>query len=507
MKPSYLTTSLLSLVLLAGCVPDVDVDKFSDLNYGGEWGVPLVNASISLSDVLAEDTLFTIDPDGGLRIIYESDSLIGFSIDDFASIPSQDPIETTVPLDIPSLSISSSLGTIAGAKFKQLKIRDGSLSFTVENTLSDTVELQVVINNADISGTTFAVNVVAPAGTSTTNVSVAGLDIDLSNNGTTENYLSFDINVLNNGGSQPGESVNLSITYQELLVGRAVGYFGQRSVNIPSGSFQLGVEAFENFLNGLYLADPTVELIVTTNVGLPLQLDVDMDGINTNNNVEELGLNPIMINGPQNVGDFDTTSIVIDKNSSNIVDFIANVPNTILYSGQGIMNPQGETGTDNFVTADGEMQVGLRLDLPLSLRTQNLIFQQDLTDLNFGGLSEDTDIVEKLTLVFRIENEFPFDADLKLDFYDQNDVLTDSVMLDLFDAADVDIDGRSTGYKVTLEEEVLTGNKIQRLLESSRLRMTVTLNTTDNGNTTVTIYEDYDIKVRLGVKAKLDYDL
>lgn len=507
MKPTLLTTSLLSAVLFSSCVPDVDVDKFNSVHYGGEWGIPLLNASISLEDVLAEDSLFTIDPNGGLRIIYESDSLIGFSIDDFASIPSQDPIETSVPMDIPSLSISSALGTIGGAKFKQLRIRDGILNFDVENNLSDTVELQVVINNADIAGSTFAVNITAPVGTSSTNVSVAGLDIDLSNNNTTENYLSFDINVLNNGGSQPGESVNLSMTYTDLLVGRAVGYFGQRSVNIPSGSFQLGVEAFENFLNGLYLADPTVELIVSTNVGLPLQLDIDMDGINSANNVEGLGLSPIQINGPQTIGNFDTTRIIIDNTTSNIVDFIANVPNTVLYSGAGIMNPQGETGNDNFVTADGKMQVGLRLDLPLSLRTQNLIFQEDITELNFGGLKEQTDIIEELTLVFRIENEFPFDADLKLDFYDANNNLTDSVFLDLFDAADVDGNGRSTGYKVTLEEEVLTGNKIQRLLSSERLRLTVTLNTTNNGNTTVTIYEDYDIQVRLGVKAKLDYDL
>lgn len=507
MKATYLTTSLLSLLLLSGCMPDVDVDKFSDLNYGGEWGIPLVNASITLSDVLAEDTLFTVDPDGGLRIIYESDSLIGFSIDDFASIPSQDPIETTVPMDIPSLSISSSLGTIAGAKFKLLRIRDGVLSIEVDNALSDTVELQVVINNGDINGNTFAVNVVAPVGVSTTNVSVADLEIDLSNNGTTENYLSFVINVLNTGGAAAGESVDMSITYEDLLVGRAVGYFGQRTVNIPSGSFQLGVEAFENFLNGLYLADPRIELIVSSNVGLPLQLDLDMDGISTSNSVESLGLNPITITGPQTLGDYDTTRIIIDNSTSNIVDFIANVPNTILYSGQGIMNPQGETGIDNFATADGEIQVGLKLDLPLSLRTQNLIFQQDLTDLNFGGLSEQADIVEELSLVFYIENEFPMDADLKLEFYNQNDLLTDSVKLDLFDAASVDANGRSTGYRITQEEEVLTGNKIQRLLESTRLKMTVTLNTTNNGNTVVTIYEDYDIQVRLGVKAKLDYDL
>ncbi len=502
-----LLSGLVCAVAVSSCVPDIDTDKFNNANYRGEWAVPLVNASVSLEDVLAEDTLFTVDPDGGLRIIYESDSLVGFSIDDFAAIPSQDPLSTTVPLDVPSISVSSSLGTIADAEFKELVVRDGKLSFDVDNQLAGTVDLRVSINNATINGQVFQVSLTAPSGVSTTEVNVAGLTMDLSNNNTTSNYISFDIEVLNNGGAVAGETVDLTMEYKDLLVGRAVGYFGQRTVNVPSGNFNLGVEAFENFLNGLYLANPTVELVVSTNVVLPLQLNLDMDGVNSAGQLSSLGLDPIVIPGPTNIGDFDTTRVIIDRTTSNIVDFIANVPNTILYSGQGEMNSNGNTGVDNFITADGEMQIGLKLDLPLSLRTQDLIFVQDLTDLDFGGLNEQTDAVEKLTLIFNIDNEFPFDADMKLRFYDAAQTLTDSVMLDLFDAAPVDANGRSTGYAVTREEEELTSVEISRLLRAKRIEMIITLNTTDNGNTTVKLYNDYDIKVRLGVIAKLDYDI
>lgn len=507
MKLNHHLTSLFVVAVAASCAPDIDTNKFSNVTYNGEWVVPLINSTVSLEDVLAEDTLFTVDPDGGLRIIYESDSLVGFSIDDFASIPTQDPTVTTVPLDVPSISISSSLGTVANAEFKELVIRDGKLMFEIDNSLSGTVDLRVTINNATIGGQVFQVNVNAPSGVSNTEVSVAGLELDLSNNGTTTNYISFDVEVINNGGANPGETVDLSMTYADLLAGRAVGYFGQRAVNVPAGNFNLGVQAFENFLNGLYLDNPTIELIISSNVGLPLQLDIDMDGVNSAGQLEQLGLDPILINGSTQIGQYDTTNVVIDRNTSNIVDFIANVPNTILYSGQGIMNPAGNTGTDNYITADGEMQVGLRLDLPLALRTQDLIFVQNINDLDFGGLSDETDAVERLTLIFNVENEFPFDADMKLRFYDNTDALTDSVLLDLFDAAPVDGNGRSTGYAVTREEEVLSGAKIGRLLQAKRIEMIITLNTTNNGNTTVKLYEDYDIKVKLGAKAKLNYDL
>lgn len=506
MKTKHLLTPLL-LATVLGCAPDIDTDKFQNFQYRGEWSIPLLNSRVSLEDILVEDTLFTVDPDGALRLIYESDSLIGFSIDDFANVPSQDPIVTTVPMDVPSFSVSSSLGTIGGAEFKTLRIREGELNFEVTNALSATVELLVVINNATINGSTFQVSLVAPVGTSQQTVSVAGLEMDLSDGGTTTNYISFDIQVVNNGGAPAGSTVDLSMTYQDLLFGRAVGYFGQRSINVPTGNFELGVQAFENFLDGLYLDDPTIDLIVSTNVGLPLQLDLDMDGINTSGDLEPLGLNSIQISGPSVIGDYDTTVVRIDKNTSNIVDFIANVPNTILYSGSGIMNPQGQTGTDNFVTADGEMQLGLRLDLPLALRTQNLVFEQLIEDIDFGGMEEATDPIEKLILKFHVENEFPLDADLKLRFLDDNNAATDSVSLDLFDAAPVDANGRSTGYQITVEEETITGAKIERLIRSKKLELIVTMNTTNNGNTTVVLYDDYDIRVKLGVQAKLQYDL
>lgn len=503
-KFPFLAASLLALM---GCVPELDLDKYNDgLTYQGEWGIPLVNASVNLEDVLVNDTLFTVDPDGGLRIIYESDSLAGFSIDDFAEVPSQDPFTTAVPLDVPSLSVSTSLGTLGGAKFKQIRIRDGVLFFEVNNPLSSNVELRVTINNADIGGQTFQIDITATPGVSSSSTSVAGLDIDLTNNNSTVNYLSFDIAVINNGGASPGETVDLTMRYEDLLFGRAVGYFGQRSVNIPAGTFQLGVEAFENFLEGLYLDNPTIELSLVSNVGLPLGLSVDMDGINSSGTLESLDLDPISINGPSTIGQYDTTKVVIDNMTSNIVDFIANVPNTVLYSGQGIMNPQGETGVDNFITADGEMELGLRIDLPLELRTQDLIFQQRLNIDGWSG-NQEQEYVKEMTIKFEVENEFPFDADMKLVFFNSSGIKTDSISLDLFDAAPVDGNGRSTGYRTTFDEVTLTDVQIERLMNSTDLNMIITMNTTNGGTTTVKLYEDYDIRVKIGADVKLDYDL
>lgn len=506
MKLKNLILPSLGLAML-GCAPDLDFDKFSDIQYRGEWEVPVANASISLEDILVNDTLFTVDPDGGLRVIYESDSVFGFSIDDFASVPQQNPVVTTVPLDIPSLSVNSSLGTIGGAKFKSIRVRDGLLSLSVDNALSNTVELRVVINNADIAGTTFQVDIVAPVGSSTTTVPIAGLEMDMTNGGVTENYISFDIVVLNNGGAAPGESVDLELVYENLTLGNAVGYFGQRNVSVPSGNLNLGIEAFENFLNGLYLENPTIDLAVTTNVGLPLQLNLKMDGVNTAGQLSALGLSPISIPGPTTIGTYDTTHIIIDNTTSNIVDFISNVPNTILYSGSGEMNPAGETGIDNFITADGEMQVGVTIDLPLELRTQNLVFEQDIDDLDFSDLRQQDNPIEKLIMRFHVENEFPLDADLKVRFVTSTNQILDSISLDLFDAAPVDANGRSTGYTITTDEEVLTATKIDRLLNASKLQLIVTMNTSNNGNSVVKIYEDYDIAVKLGLNVKLKYDL
>lgn len=506
MKQGKFILPLIGLTLLS-CQPNLDFDKFNSVQYNGEWEMPLVNANLSIEDILVEDTLFTVDPDGGLRIIYENDSLFGFSIEDFTKVPNQDPLSTLVPLDLPTITAATSMNTLGGAKFKTFTVKNGDLRFTTSSSLVDTVKLSLTINNATLNGSVFQTNINAPTGNHTSTVDISGLMLDLTNGGTTQNYLSFTIAVVDKGSAPLGSTIDLELQYENLTCENAVGYFGSRRVNIPSGDISLGIGAFEKFLNGLYLENPLIDLIITSNVGLPFGLNLDLDGVNGSGNVTSLGLDTINMAGPSFVGDYDTTHVIINKNTSNIVDFISNVPNTILFSGNGTMNPNGETTTDNFITADGEMYLGLKMDLPLELRTQNLVFHQTIDSVDFGGLADQDNPVEKLTMFFKVENEFPLDASLKLIFKDLQGVSTDTVILNLFSAAPVDANGRSTGYAFSSEAVELTSAKIDHLIHAKSLLIEAVMNTSNNGNTVVKIYEDYDVKVHVGMKVKLKYDV
>lgn len=83
-KPAHLgrlTGSLmLAALLFTGCYKD----KFTDIEvpYRGTLALPVGTVSFSLSDLLAEDSLFTADAQGGVGIVYRQDNFFSLSASD-----------------------------------------------------------------------------------------------------------------------------------------------------------------------------------------------------------------------------------------------------------------------------------------------------------------------------------------------------------------------------------------------------------------------------------------
>ena len=203
-------------------------------------------------------------------------------------------------------------------------------------------------------------------------------------------------------------------------------------------------------------------------------------------------------------GDWDTANYILDRNTSNIVDFIANIPESIVYAGELVVNPDGKGPIDNFIQNDGKMYIGLKLDLPLELRTQDMLLEQDIYDIDFGVSDEDADMVEKLVLHFKVTNGFPFDADLKMIFRDSVQTALDSVEVSLLTSASVNAQGRVTSPTISRSEIAFDKDKIDNLLKSRQITLRVLLNSYNNGQDIVKIYTDYDINVALGLETKLN---
>lgn len=500
---------LCSLSFLLSCTDKLDFENLDDFQYKGEWTVPVFNANLNLENVLINDSTFTVDSDGGLRIIFDDDSLFSQTTADLAKVPDQDPQSFSLNSDSHPLIISTELGVLAGAKLKNVTVLEGGIDWKFVNSDNYPATVELKITNATLNGDTARFVLQSNGiGENTGTFDIATLDFDFTQGSSGYNFLEYKMQILNNGGAPNGTKYDLEVQIKDVVVEDAIGYFGNRTINIPSGSINLPITGFENFLNGLYLEDPTINIIAMGNVGLPLELRPKLDGSNTINNIVSLGLTPQNYFGPSSPGDWDTSTIIINKTTSNIIDFIANVPKNIIYSGELELNPTGETGIDNFVTHDGVIKVGMHMDLPLELKAKDMILEQWIYDFDLGVEEDEVNLIEKLDLYFKVENGFPFDSDLELLFVDSlANISLDSVSVDLFNSAVVDAQGKVVESTVSRPSLKLTDANIENLIKANKLRIRVRLNSYNNGSQVVKLYNDYAINIKLGIGVKLKVDL
>ena len=92
---------LLFSSLLFACKKDLDFHKFDTVNINAEFGVPLANIELKMSNLLKEDSNIVYDPDGFIRFIVRQDSIANFPLDSFIKMPTLAPV-----------SLSNKLGMI-----------------------------------------------------------------------------------------------------------------------------------------------------------------------------------------------------------------------------------------------------------------------------------------------------------------------------------------------------------------------------------------------------------
>ena len=495
-------------LLLSGCINDLNLNPSTELTYKGHWAAPIVNTRLNLENLVATQELATADPDGLIHIIYREDSIYQHYAADYTSVPAQTPVSTIFSVGMPPLSIDANLGTYGGAKMKMLSVKSGRLLWSVDNPVSDTIELALTLQNTTNNGQP-AVFTVSALGMGITSgvINVDSLTMDLTQGSPAYNNLGFVLEIKESGNAPNGTQLEVTLTYEDLNIGGAIGFFGERVINFPSGTLPINLGLLQNISTGLYLADPQIKIFIRSNIGLPLQISPNLIAIGKNGNFVDLGLSPLQFTGSNTPGNFAYDTISISTANSNIDDFIAAVPKEIIYSGSVKTNPAGELPIDNFVTGEGAINIGLEIDLPLELKTKDLTIQNTLYNIDFGVEDSDIEFVEELSLGFRVENGFPLDADLLIYFQDSTGAVLDSANIAMFDAAAVDASGNVVNPARSDRYLTFTNAQISNILKSDDIRIKVVLNTSNSGNQVVRLLTNFYIDLVLGARVKLNYKL
>jgi hypothetical protein len=502
-------TFLLVAALFIGCMKDMNLNPDDAFFYKGDWSASVVNGRIDLKSLVLNNDMITADPDGLLRFVFHQDSVFMQNVYDYTKIPDQAPFLVKVTLDSPEFETGTNLGTFGGAKFKSIKIASGTLHWVATNPTFQPVELRLEIKNTEINGEPLIIDIACQPGQSQNSTSLDGLNFDLTQGvgNLSYNNLSFKFTVSSRAVGTNGEEIDLSLTLNDLSINGATGYFGQYNLELPSGSMPTDFGVLSNIAEGLYLANPSFKLITKSNIGLPVTFTPSITGISKNGRIVPLNAEPFVFAGSSNVGNNYTYAYELSPETSNLDNFLANVPRQIVYSGNVLLNPDGETANDNFIDQDGFIVMGVEAELPLELKTKNLVLEQTFNDLDLGIDDEEVDFVEALTLGFSIENGFPLDADFYTYFIDENGTVVDSAYIAMFDAATTDVAGNVIAPAISVRYLEFTEGNVKNLLKSKSIKAKIVLNTSGDGDQIVRILDSYYFDILIGTRFKLNYTL
>jgi len=398
-------------------------------------------------------------------------------------------------------------------ELKTIVLSSCQLNYTIYSQFYDDFIAELVFPTSQLDGDTARISIDINSGGSTSgNIDLSGISIDLSTD-LIQPYNQFPIwyklTPQSSGQMVVFDSsmyINFNIELNSLAFDYIDGYAGQRSIDIDFGSIDFGIDVLSNISGGFYLQNPIAKILIDNSIGIPVDADLYMLGIGLNNSQ---ALNAPIFSIPypliSQLGQTIYGEIQIDNQNSDIVDFLALPPQSIEYSGSITTNPLGNLELyDNFLTAQSKVVIGLEIELPLELKTSNLTLQDTIDSmLDFEAIQiEDTSY-----LYIKVDNGFPFEANIDVYFLDEFGLLTDSVQFNFIEAPIVDASGRVIESVISEDFYFITNQKYENIINANQLVFKSVLTSSNNGDDIVKLYTDYKISIALGLTGTIKVEL
>jgi len=322
-------------------------------------------------------------------------------------------------------------------------IRKGVLAVKFSNTVNDALRFIYVLPGVKKNNQAFTISEDVPPG----NLSLVreypldGYSIDLTaggfaqNNTIIQNY-SLSVSPLANPVEVSfGKGVTAEITYKNIVPQYVTGYFGQQTIVLDVDTTHFDV--FSNFNATNFMLDDA-----TLNFKLINQFGAEFSA-NLNNiaSIKSVHNSTILLNAQQlssiNLNRaFDVNGKVnstvkqlsLNKNNSNIVPFLSNLPDKLTYGGSITINPLGNTSAFNdFAYYNTGIKVLADINIPLKFQADAFYLQSEVP-LNLSNVNQ-VDNVNYGEITVRFRNGYPFDVILQTYLYDENNNLVDSLFV------------------------------------------------------------------------------
>ena len=399
-----------------------------------------------------------------------------------------------------------------GEELETLVLKTGDLDFGLTYQINEAAKLYVELPYATKDGEVFSDSISVAAGPIVVSKSfdLSGYTIDLTKGGQVYNSIETRVKaqVVSSGLIVPfdtSNTVKANVSMKNIKPLYIDGYFGSQTLtmDLDTNDFDIGDV---DILKKMNFADPEVTLSFCNTFGLPIEIS-RLDLIMQKNLDQEVltGVDiPFTIAG----GDINapgtavTSYLVIDGASTNIEDGINLWPNKVIAGFTGDVNPSRKEM--NYATDTSELKVTFGLNVP---------FYFTLSDYEIRDTVElDSSIFEHVlsaTIRSNVENEFPLEGKVGIYVVDENFVVLDSLtngLEILIEAATVDANGETVNVAKKQTDLVASEDAVFNLRNAARLIIVTRLGSGNNGNA-VKIYSNYSMNIKLGLLAKINYEL
>lgn len=295
------------------------------------------------------------------------------------------------------------------------------------------------------------------------------------------------------------EEIDVTFTFSNLIFDEINGYFGNNKYLIEKEEIELEKDLLDFYdkIDGEFLfTNPRLGLNVNNSFGIPLFINLDIKASN-NNNSESIIINDRVVEAKSKDGSFEETKIFIDKENSNILNFI-NLPpkDNLLIEGDIILNPDEKT-YDNFILKNSEIEANIFLELPFQISASNLMISDTF---QIEGINFDTDLSDA-RLLFNYESDIPLTFDIELIYLDKALFEIDRNVGEInIKGSDTDANGYSTGSISNTFEVNLSENLLKRIKEVENIIMNIELNTEKNRSVNITSEIKFDFQSTIEFK-------
>lgn len=542
-RTSFFSIFILILFFLnQACVKkNFDFDRISE-EY--EWtpnlAVPGAKADLTIRDILQDyDTLelFVEDETGFLFLMYHK-HIFSAKANELIIIPDQNFInDLFLGSEYISLGFNQSLNTAtvthnvnptfafnnAAMDIDSIIFKSADLRISVTSDYFHTGQLVVTFPSIKKNGIAYSKTI--DINTSTGNYSsndyftdLNGYTLDLSTGGTNELPIEHVLTLYDSGDTVVATNqAVVSIAIQNIFFQKMFGYIGQESLSYLD---TIHLEVFNHVFNGsAYFEDPKFNIFINNSFGVPLSLDFsDLSVYSTSTGATQnfpFSTNPLydplQVNSPtlSQIGQAVATNFVLNKSNSSVGPIIDMAPKYIYFGFDGITNPAGNTGAQNFITENSQIDMDMEVELPMWGRASFFILQ-DTTDLDMEEIYGDLDVIEYLKLRINVDNGMPGEVEFQIYFTDSNFVIQDSVFnpqtMQVVPSGVLDGSGKVVQSTYKRTEILFDRTKIDKLENVKYVFFRAHIYTTNHATQLVKFYSDYNVDIRMSMQAQFKFE-